>query len=502
MLFAASCATLGPRTGASGQPHPANQSLPPAIVVDDEQERVLLAEVIAAARRGDVAKGAGLDQDARREWLAAGLRSVALADSNTPWRLVYRAVGARLLLQAGDLTAAARAAEQLLADPAADPASRALAARIRVEALSQQAAAEVVAGRLTKLDRADVEARGGRPVEPRRAPDGWQRLLEADDAYLALQAQDPDPQASDLAAAAAYQAASIQYAHDQFDDASRRLKLFVEAFPSSPLLGDAVGLWLQAQVVRGDVPGHAAALAAAQAAVEGERRRLAVSPPSPDLKGRGERLTKLDAQLTRERQELPFSEARRLLAAGKRAEAAAGFEAFATAFPDHPEAPRALFDAGLAWSAANDARRSAAARDLLVTRYPRTPIAGRALLLAGSDLATDGDHAGAAKRYAQYLDEFPSGEERCAAILGLGVSLDEARQPIDAARRYLAFGTDGGCAKNANAAAKALYRAAALYGKARQRVETTAALRALAGLSGVTDPEPRGYLEDARARLK
>jgi len=108
-------------------------------------------------------------------------------------------------------------------------------------------------------------------------------------------------------------------------------------------------------------------------------------------------------------------------------------------------------------------------------------------------------------RHVRRIDSFATrrGDDRCLAALNVGAELDAARQTAEAAQRYLAFGTDAQCSKaDPNTAAQVLYRSAAILNKGGKKADAQAALKALAGLGGVTDATARSYVEDARARVK
>jgi len=304
----------------------AGQALPAPSALADAAEQAKLSDTTVQTRLADAARDAGNADAARSGWRNAGNGLLALGATRSPWRLVYQAAGARLLQQAGDHEAAAAAAQRLLADPEADAESRAVGARTRAAALNQLATAEIKAGRLEPLSNASADKRKGKELRPRPPADTWRRLLEADDAYVKVHRADPEPGAEN-AAGAAYQAGLIEYSHDNMEEAARRLWEVVEQFPSSRVLPDAIGLWLQTFLVRGDTAGHAAALDRAAAAVQGEARRVAAAPAAPEAKARGEQLARLSEQLQREKEGLGFAAGSRLLAEGKGKEAAVALEA-------------------------------------------------------------------------------------------------------------------------------------------------------------------------------
>jgi TolA-binding protein len=475
--------------------------------LEDPARRAGLADALVHARLGDAARDAGDLDRARPEWRAAGAAFAALGrDPASTHRLVFLAAAARNLLAAGDLDAAAQAAERLGADPEADASTRAAAARMRAAALGQMAAAEVKAGRLEALNTAGADKRKGKPLEPRPPPEAWRKLAEADDAYLASYRADPDPSASENAAGAAYQAGLIAYSYDDLDQAARRFQAVVEGFPGARYQDEAATLHLQTFLIRGDSAGHAAAIDRLLGAVGPQARKAAADAaraPGPDARARAEQLARLEAQLKREKQGLGFSAASRLLADGKARDAAAAYEKFSADFPDHPDAPSALYNAAIAWTQVKEPKKAMSAREQVLSRYPDSRVAPKALLAVAGDLSASGDHPGAARLYAQYLEKYPAGDDRCLALLDAGAELDIARQSAEASRRYLAYGTDAKCTKeDPNSAAKLLYRAAAIFNKAGNRPDTQAALRALASLGGVTDGQAKAYVEDARARVK
>jgi TolA-binding protein len=505
LAAAAACATA-PAVVAPVQRPQAAAKLPAPNDLPDPAQRSALSDALVHARLGDAARDAGDLDRARGEWRAAGTGFAALGRPPGTYRMVFLAAAARTSLQAGDLEAAAQAAELLQADPDADASTRAVGARLRAGALGQIATNEVKAGRLEALSTAGADKRRGKALEPRPPAEPWQRLGEADDAYVASYRADPDPGAAESAAGAAYQAALIQYSSDRMDEAARRFLAVVEGFPGARYQEEAATLYLQTFLVRGDVAGHAAAIDRLQALIGGQARKAAEAATqggNGEAKARADLLAKLEGQLRREKQGLGFSAASRLLSEGKARDAATAFERFAADYPDHPDAPSALYNAAIAWSQVKEPKKALAAREQVLARYPDARVAPKALLAAAGDLSAGGDHAGAARLYSQYLERYPAGDDRCLALLDAGAELDIARQSAEASRRYLAYGTDARCTKeDPNNAARLLYRAAAIFNRAGNRPDTQAALKALASLAGVTDAQAKAYVEDARSRVK
>jgi hypothetical protein len=517
LLVGAGCATTG-GGGPSDRVRQASHKLPLAREIEDDAERALFEDAMKHASLAEVAKDSGNKDQACSEWRAAGLGLGQLADKyrNSDLRLVYRSYGARLLIQGGDHEAAVQVAEALRADPAASPASRAYGLQLRAGASQSLANAEVKAGRLEPLRIVGADKRKGQEPKPRPLPETWRRFVAAADDYGAAWKDDESPNARQLAAAFAVQAAQVHFSFDNMEEANRRLEAAMEAFAATALLPDAASLYLQTYLVRRDEAGYAAALDRTRSVVAAEARRAAEAArgsTDADLKGRAEQLAKLDEELLRQRQGMGFKLASALLAESQKlegepgrlrsVEAATAFERFAAENPGHPDAASALYNAAIAWGRAKEPRKALADREAVMSRYPDSRLAPKALLAVASDLSAAGDHAGAAQRYGQYLERHGAGEDRCLALQNVGAELDAAKQPVEAARRYLEFGTDPKCSReDPNSAVKVLYRAAALHTKAGRKAEAGEALRALVAVPGVTDPVARSYVDDARARTK
>lgn len=511
-LLLAACATGGGGGGAAVGPgakaFPATYKLPAPNAIDGDVERQKLADALKHLSAGETARASGSLDEARVEWRIGGEQLVGVANyaTGSEYRLVYRATGARFLLQAGEFDAAAQAAEAVAVDPAADGPSRAFAGKVRLKALSDLASQEVRAGKLEPLSFGGADKRKAKDLKPRPVSPTWRRLVDAADAYALAWKADEDPAAAaESAASAGYQAGAVMYTFDNLEEAGRRFLAVLEGFPASRVSTDAAQLYLQTFLVRDDQAGYAAGLDKVLAVVGPEARRAAEAAKKgdADVKAHAEAMAKLEEQVLRQKQGSGFAQASKLLAEGKSAEAAAAFEKFAAENPTSGDAAAALYNAGIAWAGAKQPAKARAVRDQLVAAYPTDRLAAKATLATATDLGAAGDHAGAAQRYLQYVEKNPAGEERCLALQNAGAELDAAKKPLEAARQYVAFGTDGRCVKeDPNTAAKLLYRAAALFNTGKKDADTKKALAALVGLSGVTDPVAKSYVEDAKKRVK
>ncbi len=503
----AACATTSTTGGTGIKRYGATYKLPDPSAIDGDAERSKYSDARNHARLGEVAKDSGNMDQARGEWRSAGIQLGEMADvyKSSEYRLVYRGWAARYLLQASAPEEANAQAEKLWADPDADPATRALAARMRYVALSQISSAEVRAGRLEPINLLGADKRRGRELKPRPPAETWRRLIAAADDYGRTYKAEDDAHASENAAGAELQAAQVQYSYDNMEEAARRFLAVIQDFPGTSHLDDAVTLYLQTFLVRGDTAGYLAAIDRVSGVVAAEAKKAADAAKGGDAsaKGRAEQLARLEEQLRRQRQGAGFAAASKLLSDGKPAEAAAAFEKFAAGSPDHADAATALYNAAIAWNSAKEPKKARAVRELLLSKYPDAKVAPKATLALATDLSMAGDHAAAVQRYQQYLAQYPAAEDRCLALQNVGAELDGARKSLEAAGYYLSYATDPKCGKDdPNNAAKVLYRAAAIFNKAGKRAETQQALKALVGLSGVTDPVAKSYVDDARSRVK
>jgi hypothetical protein len=483
LLLAAACATAS--KGAAPAIHPADQGLPSAAELPEDRERATYAAAHAHEAKGDAAGSA--TEQARGEWAAAAAGYAEVADSPVAadWRVPLRHRAAELYLRAQRWDKAADVAQAILADAQATDPSRAVAARLAATGWLGAANAAVKAGQLEKLELGAERKGVARPP-----PAAWKRFVDAADAYLARAGADPDLRRSDRrpsAAELALVAAEVQYAYGDLDDARRRLDAAMERWPADPeLLEQAIPLYLATFSARGDHAGHAAA-------VDRLRDRIAAEAKAPEPKAA---LAKVLEGLDRARAGARFASAEELLRQGKAADAARAFEAAAA--PGAPDAASALHNAAVAWDQASEPARAAGARERLLRDHGDAPTAAEAALRLAAFRSRERDHAGAARLYEDYLRRWPQSPSRCLALRNLASELDQAGRAVDAAARYVAFGTEDGCAKaDPNIAARALVRAGRLFdGQAKAAYEGAAALE------GVSDAEAKGQVTEAKQRLK
>jgi hypothetical protein len=473
-LALAACATVQKPGGSTI--HQADAALPAATALPEGPEREAYVAAQEREAKGDAPGAAG------------GYAEVAQGPGAAGWRVPLRQRAAELYLKAQRWDQAADVAEAVVSDAEASEASRAAAARLAATGRLGAAQAAVKAGQLEKLDLGTERKDAARPP-----PAGWKRFLEAADAYLARAGADPElartsaerrPSAAELALVAA----EVQYAYGDLDDARRRLEATLERWPADPeLLEQAIPLYLATFAARGDRAGQADAA---------ERLRQRLEAEAAKAPERRAALAKALEALARARAGARFASGEELLGQGKAADAARAFEGAAE--QGGPDAASALHNAAVAWDQAADPARAAAARERIVREHGEAPVAAEATLRLAAFRSRERDHLAAARLYEDYLRRWPQSPSRCLALRNLASELDQASRPAEAGARYVAFGTDPGCAKaDPDIAARALVRAGRLF-----EAQAKTAYEGAAGLEGVSDPEAKGQVSEAKRRLR
>ena len=397
-LVACGCAASGGAgKGFDGRARQATERLPAAAGFYDEAERALVEEAQAhqpAARKlveeGDLEK-------ARAAFGEAAERYGRFADvyPASEWRLAFRFKAAEFLLFAQRQDRAAEHADKVLADPAANDVTKAMAAQLAAVAWRGVAVQRVKAGELEPIKLATVEQRAGAPLARRAPPEPWARFVAAVDAYLPVWEKHPEvarlPAERNLALtpwAGALIAAEVKFSCDDMAEAQRRLDQIVDTWPAElDVMETAVPLLLQTFLVRRDDAGFGAAADRVKRILD---RQIAAAV---EARAR-ESLSKLRDQVDRLRQHRDFDLARRLMEDGKAAEAAVAFERFADAYGAAGDAAVALFNAAHAWEAAGQPEKAAAAREALVARHGDSAKAPLAALLLAGGASKRGDHRG------------------------------------------------------------------------------------------------------------
>jgi TolA-binding protein len=303
-------------------------------------------------------------------------------------------------------------------------------------------------------------------------------------------------------------AARIEFAYDNMEDARRRFEAVITGWPSrADILDTAVPLYTETYLVKKDEEGFEAAVARMRALVKAEAEKAALAAKAPNAteeqKKDAEELAKLEALLGKQHQGSGFNAAKRLLEAGKNAEAAAAFEKFADENQDNPDVPNAYYNAALGWEKAKEPKKASALRERILKDYPDSKIASQAVLALASTKSRDKDPAGAQKLYQTYLERWPQGAQRCLALYNLAVEVESQGKKLEAAQRYKAFAAEESCLKeDADNSAHVLFHAGGLFVEARKKDEAHAMWRILLGIQGVKDPVALSQVEEAKRLLK
>jgi len=486
-ILAAACATAG---GTGKRSATAERELPATSAVPGDAREALEAARASEAKGDATGDGEGAGEAARSEWAAAaaGYVAVAAQPAGSPWRVALLLRAAELRLRAQRWEESAETAGAVVSDASASAASKAVAARIVATSALAAASAAVKAGQIEKLDLREGSRRETQP------PPQWRRVVDATDDYLARASADPREagrQAGVSPAELALVAAEVQYAHGNLEDARRRLETVTTTWQSeAEVVERAVPLLLATFRARGDLAGHAAALER----LHGSVARNAVEAPGEKER---EAFGRAREGIERERAASRFGEAERLLARGKAEDAARLFEEVAAA-PGVGEPANALHNAAVAWDLAGKPESAAVARERIVAEHAASPVApGDALSLAAFR-SRRAEHVAAARIYEEFLRSWPQSPRRCVALQNAASELDLAERRAEAAARYVAFGSDEGCAKSdPDLAARALVRAGRLF-----EAQAREAYSGAAALPGVAAPEARGLVAEAKRRLR
>jgi hypothetical protein len=495
-VMALACAS--PRGGTAPQReivvHQAHEGIPDAEQMALGEERQAYRAAVLEELRGNAAhrQGARGEREARERFAAAADAYLAFLERfpGTGWELAIRHHAAALRARAQQWDEAAALAEGVATDPATDPKSRALArlllANVRADA-----------GQIPPLRIVPAHERDLATVNPRPLAPAWADFVTAAREYLApregASAGAPASRTGVSDAELALAAARAELAHDRVAEARELLARVLEAWPDDArTFESAAPLHLETFLLAGDREGYRAALARVRE-VATAQARTAPEWAKARYEETLDHVETLDAAAR-------FAAAQRLLEAGQAAQAAAAFEELATG--EGSEAALALNAAGVAWDRAGAPEKAAAARQRILDAFGDSEVAPGAALALAAHHARTGDHAEAARRYAEYVERWPDAEHRCTALRNGSIAFDQAKLYEAAAETYLAFGRDPRCAEaSPNAAAVALHRAGTLLLHAKRRDEAREAFRAAVEVKGVTEDEAKRVVADARKRM-
>jgi hypothetical protein len=492
LFFSAACA--GVRGGHPSSPagmHQADERIPSTSAFSGSKERTAYNVALSQEQQGWQLESAGDTAGAREPLEAAARAYLAFVDRyHGGWDVTLRYHAADLLRRAQAFDDAASVAEKLAADPAANQKSKAMA-------WLEAANAQVGAKKLEALKIVPASERGGKAAEPQQVPDVWKRFSDAADAFLqspqASQASPRDRVLTD--GQLALIAGRVAFAYDDLETARNRLGLVVERWPDeSRVFESAAPLYVQTYLVSKDWDGAQSAMDKVRDAARAQLDRAT----EQDARAAYQKVlndTQHVASTVR------YDQAKALLDAGKAQEAAQAFEALGN--EQGGDQAAALVSAAIAYDKAGNAERAAELRRQVVEQHADSRVAPGAALQLAAYLSKKGDHQGAAQTYALHTQKWPEDSNHCAALRNGAVELDLAKKSAPAADSYRAFGMDGRCAQaSPDVAALALYRAGQLYKAANRRADARDAFTAAADVKGVTTPDAKKHVADARREAK
>lgn len=511
-LWAAACATAcaTAESGANVGPGPAKrevvqadqpfidgQRVPVSVLGDD----VAVSSYRAASDHylhAQEASRANNSDQARAECAAAASGYAKFADARPEhnWSLRMRYEAALLFLQARQFEPAASEALLVFNSKDATKTTQALAAKVAANAAYSAAQAAVKSSKLEPYKFLLAEERGGKPPEPRVPPAEWKNVQDASDRYLKVADTDPDTSPS-LPAGRAFSeaAAEISFGFDDMADAQKRFEVILERFPQdTEYLLRAVSLYLETFLVLRDNAGHDAAAEKLRTRYQG----LVQNATAEKKVAYQKVITYLrNADLATK-----FSDAQKLLDAGKFEEAALSFEKLA-ATPGGGDTVNALHNEAIAWDRAGHPEKALALREKIVKEYPDSRLAPMNELLVARRASETKRYDDSVKLYQEFLAKWPNDRNRCTALQNIASALDTAKKKAVAAEAYLSFGTDPDCAKgDANTRARALYRGGVLFQDAKLRLKAKEAFSAALQVEGVTDAQTKGWLRDAKKQVR
>ncbi len=486
-LFLGACATAGHASKAPAVVHQADERIPQVTAFPAGDERIAYNDALTNEQNGWRAEQAGNQNAARQPLEAAARGYLAFIQKypHTGWDLTFRFHAADLLRRAGRADEAATLAEQVANDPRASPKSKAMA-------WLQVANAQTTAGKLQPL-KVEPPGEGGQAAAPTQPPPAWQRYVAACDAYLQTLppgAQEP-PDRILGPGQLALVAARVQYATGHMDDARARLATILDRWSNEPLAFEgAAPLYIDTFLAAKDPNGAAQAVSRVKQIASAQAQR------TTDAQARTT-YQKVAAETDKTATAVRYQQAKALLDQGQAEQAAREFESLAQ--QGQGDVPAALVGAAVAWEKAGNAQRATELRQQIVEKYGDSRLAPGAALQLAATYSKQGDHAAAARMYGLHAQKWPDDPNHCTALRNGAVELDLAKQPADAAQRYLAFGKDDRCVQaSPDVAALALHRAGLLFLQAKQKPQAREAFQAAASMQGVSSPEAKQRVADAK----
>lgn len=493
LILSSACAGMrgGHARSSPAAMHQADERIPTISAFEAGRQRNAYNAALAQEQQGWQLESAGDTAGARQPLDAAARGYLSFLDRfpGTGWDVTLRYHAADLLRRAQSFDDAAGVCERVAADPRASQKSKAMA-------WLQVANAQVGAKKLEPVQVAPAGRESG-SAEKKPMPEAWKRFADAADAFLdSPEASQPEPQDRVFTnAQLALVAARVGLAYDDAEGARRKLAMILDRWPDQArVFESAAPLYVETFLAAKDYDG-------AQAAMEKVReigRARMETATSQDARASYEKAL---AETGRAASTVRYEHAKALLDQGNAPEAAKAFEALAS--EPGSDTVAALVGAAIAYDKAGNPDHAAELRRRVVDEHTDSKLAPGAALQLAAYLSKKGDHAGAARTYALHSEKWPDDPNRCTSLRNGAVELDLAKAVADAADRYRAFGSDSRCAQaSPDVAALTLYRAGQLYLSARKRPEARDAFQAAADVKGVSTPEAKTRVADAKKQAR
>ncbi len=287
---------------------------------------------------------------------------------------------------------------------------------------------------LRSKDRPEGEKPQGIPLAPEEAS-----LIAATDAFLQLSPRD------ERAPGAAYRAAELLYAHNQFPEARQRFEEIIKTYPKSEVSKYATNLTVETFLIDKD-----------WRSVEEVSARLAQNTEVIDPK------SELYKDLVKFKLAGRFKLADELMAQGAWDEAAKKYIQLVDEEPKHEFADKALNNAAVCYE--KDHRYESALKlyERITKEYPNSKLADAALFRVAVNQENSYDFDRAVQSYERLVKEYPASKDREAALYNAARLLEGQQKYSEAAAAYSRYAD---LFPKAEDAPKNQYRAALVYEK-------------------------------------
>lgn len=412
--------------------------------------------------------------DAFREYKAAakayGEYLGKFPNSKEVYELTY--YWAECLYNSTEFLAAARQYERVR-DLEGESKYLADAAFAAVLSYQKQMEREIAEGKLkvppVRLSKDRPEGQG---VTPQGLDPSLGRFIKAADLY------DSKVPPDENSPAIMFKAAELYFAHDEFEEARRRLEGVIVKFPKDPVSQSAANLIIETYLVTKDWVNVQVATAKFL-----ERKDLELDP-------------ELKANLYTFRLGAIYKQADKLMADKKYDEAGTEYLRLVQEKPDHEFADKALNNAAVCFE--NTERFDSAVKtyERIINEYPKSTFADAALFRVAENSRKSYDFDKAVARYGQLVKDYPQSKDRANAINNLAGLLVGLQRYDEGARTFQRFAE---LYPNDPDAPKNQYNAAVVYERQEDWKKLVPALEAFIRKFG-NDPKQNELV--VRSKLK